>query len=318
MHMALASRWMVMDSQRTPVASVASRTLRKRLETVWSELEAACERAARDDAERVHQLRVATRRALAALDAFRDLLPDRQRSWFEKQLRRIRRAAGNARDLDVLTDRLAVAPADEFPKNAAPDRSRGRQRLVAMLSKQRDVSRQPILERHEKLIEGDWPGRMERLLESIPTGRRQPSFGTYARRRFKPMIDHFFAAADRKLRDPAEIHRLRIEGKKIRYSMEIFAAVFPPQVRARCHDSLEQLQKTLGDFTDHSAAADRFKRWAEGGTVAPSNRELLASLRREETELADKARKAFAKWWSPSRRRSLRRRFERTLRRNSA
>lgn len=317
--MALASRWMVMDSRRTPVSTVASRTLRKRLETVWTELKASsCNRGSKDDAERVHQLRVATRRALAALDAFRDLLPDKQLGWFEKQLRRIRRSAGNARDLDVLTDRLASASVADDTVKAVPDGRRARQRLVAMLSKQRDVSRQPIVERHEKLVDGDWPGRVERLLESIPIGRRQPSFGAYARRRFKPMIDRFFAAADRKLRDAAEIHELRIEGKKIRYSMEIFATVFPPQVRARCQDSLEQLQKTLGDFTDHSAAADRFKRWAEEDSVAPSSRELLARLRREETDLADKARKQFVKWWSPSRRRSLRRRFERTLRRNSA
>ena len=314
--MALSSKWMVVDNERAPVASVAARTLRKRLETVWNDLQAAAGREARD-AERVHQLRVATRRALAAIDAFRDLMPEKQRSWFEKQLRRIRRAAGDARDLDVLTERLAAAPPAEKRRSPAVDGRRARQRLVTMLSKQRDVSRQPIIERREKLVENDWPGRMERLLEAIPAGRRQPSFGAYARRRFKPMVERFFAAADRKLRDPEEIHRLRIEGKKIRYSLEIFAAVFPPHVRARCQDSLEQLQKTLGDFTDHPAAAERFNRWADG-TAATSNRQLLASLGREEIELAERARKAFAKWWNPPRRRSLRRRFQRTLDRYSA
>ncbi|NDC63828.1 MAG: CHAD domain-containing protein [Planctomycetia bacterium] len=131
------------------------------------------------------------------------------------------------------------------------------------------------------------------------------------------MVERFFTAADRKLRDPDEIHRLRIEGKKIRYSLEIFAVVFPPRARIRCHDALDRLQKTLGSFTDHTAAAERFERWAEG-TAAASNRQLLARLRREEVDLADKARRVFVKWWNPSRRRALRRRFERVLGRCSA
>jgi hypothetical protein len=93
--------------------------------------------------------------------------------------------------------------------------------------------------------------------------------------------------------------------------------VFPARVQARCADSLERLQETLGNFTDHAAAADRFRRWAHDASAA-THRDAIERLCNTEETLADEARRKFAKWWSPSRRRALLRRFEQTLRRASA
>jgi len=303
--------WTVTEGGRVPVARVAARTLRKRLETVWSELRGACRQ--RHDPERVHQLRVATRRTLAALAVFRDLVPARRRRWFEKRLRRIRRAAGMTRDLDVLTGHL-TEPAAAEPRLLA---ARARRRLVTMLAKRRDLSREPIRQVREALLAADWPGRVERLIDGI--GRRDSSepFAAYARRRFPVLLERFFSRADRKLTDAAEIHRLRIAGKKLRYALEIFAPVFPAATRTACEEALEMLQETLGRFTDHAAAADRFRRWSREEGVG-ADRETLAALRRLEARRAEKARRAFVKWWKPGRRRELRKRFEQTLDRESA
>jgi len=298
--MAAADTWIVSDDRRTPVGHVAAKTLRKRFDAVWAELRAAC--ASPDEPEHVHQLRVATRRTLAAVEAFHPLIPAKRRDWFAKRLRRLRRAAGEARDLDVLKGRLAQH-----------DATQARSRLVAMLAKQRQKSRTPILAEFEKLVESDWSSRVDRLLEVVHDRRRQTRFRIFARRRFKPMIASFFEKADHTLRDADEIHALRIEGKKLRYALEIFAAVFPVRVRTRCQESLEQLQKTLGRCTDHAAAADRFERWARSPDAGP-DRPLLAALRDDENTQAVLARKTFSKWWNPARRRSLRRRFRRTLR----
>lgn len=301
--MAASDNSLVCDDRHLPVGRVAAATLRTRFDAVWMELRAAC--AMPDHAEHVHQLRVATRRTLAACDAFRDAIPAKRRDWFEKRLRRLRRAAGEARDLDVLTARL---------KNDKP--ARARSRLVAMLSKQRLTSRTPIREQFEKLVDAGWTSRVDRLLADVRERRRQSDFGSFARRRFRPMVEAFFEQADRKLRDSDEIHALRIEGKKLRYALEIFAPVFPEHALARCSKSLERLQKTLGDFTDHASAADRFERWARSADAGP-DRDTLASLCDEENRRADIARKAFSKWWNASRRRSLRRRFANTLRRSA-
>ena len=302
------------DGDLVSARQVAARTLRQRLDGVWAELRAACGDGSAP--ERVHRLRVSTRRALAAIEAFRDLLPAHRTAWFEKRLRRVRRSAGDARDLDVLTERLARDRTRE-PSPPAAAGLGARRRLVAMLSRKRDVSRLPIREVREKLVVADWTGRTERLVEGISRRRGRIPFGRYARLRFKPLMERFFTRADRKLRDADEIHRLRIEGKKLRYALEIFAGVFPARVRTRCQDSLERLQRTLGEFTDHAAAADRFRRWSrEDG--AGAEREALMALRKAEDALAEKARRAFGKWWNAERRRQLRRAFERTLKRRSS
>lgn len=310
-----SSNWSVADSGQTPVPQVASRTLRKRLEATWTELAAACR--PRHDPERVHQLRVATRRSLAAVAAFRDLLPAKRRAWFEKWLRRIRRAAGDTRDLDVLTGRLERTPPADEAGARSPAAVRARRRLVTMLAKRRDVSREPIREVRDRLVKADWPGRVERLLEAVEAATTRATFAAYGRRRMQPLLERFFAKADQTHRHAADIHRLRIEGKKLRYAMEIFAGIFPPARREACAEALAELQKTLGEFTDHAAAADRLRRLAREKEVGP-DRPALVALRKAEDNRAEQARRAFAKWWKPSRRRRLRRHIEQTLRHKTA
>jgi CHAD domain-containing protein len=310
--------WLVTDGYDAPVHLVATRTIRTRLEAVWAEVLAAV----RDerDAEAVHRLRVATRRTLAALESFDDLLPPKRRAWFVKRLRHLRQAAGEARDLDVLALRLASirSPAGSHRDRTMSHRAReARDRLVGMLARQRTASRRPIRDCYEELIVADWAGHVERLLERITVGRQPPTFGRYAARRFRPLVERFFDKADRKLRSAQEIHELRIEGKKLRYALEILSAVFSPATRARCQDALERLQKTLGDFTDHAAAADRFRRWSRQQEMS-GDRAALAALRRDESRHAREARKLFVKWWNASRRRTLRRTFENSLRRATA
>lgn len=310
--MALQSTWLVVEHASTPASQVARRTLRKRLDAVWTELQAAA--GDRPDADRVHRLRVATRRTLAAVDAFADLLPAKRRDWFAKRLRGLRRAAGEARDLDVLTDRLGrevAGPQSPVAGLAARDR------LVAMLARRQAASRGPIRQMRDALLAGDWHGRTERLLDRVGSRGRDRPFADFARRRFRPLVARFFATADHRLRSADEMHRLRIEGKKLRYAMEIFACVFPVREGVRCADALERLQETLGDFTDHAAAADRLRRWAHSAGIGMQHRTLVA-LHDVEADRADKARKAFAKWWRPARRRRLRRALERTLRRRCA
>lgn len=306
-------RWIVVEPAGAPVRVAAARTLRHRLDVVWEEATGCAMGGgvSRSTSERVHRLRVATRRALASIEAFADLMPPRRRDWFRARLRRLRRAAGNARDLDVLTARLAAA--------------RARARLLAMLSRQRDVSRQPIREVYEELLAADWPRRVDALIARVgavasgsrPDARGDMPFGRYARRRFRPLMNRFFIRADQPLHTAEEMHTLRIEGKKLRYALEIFAGVFSPGVRETCEAALERLQESLGTFTDHAAAAERFRRWARDKRMA-ADRESLIELEHAESARADVARRAFTDWWNASRRRGLRRTFERSLARGTA
>ena len=78
--MARKSKWIDIESPSEPAQSVARRAISGRLQTVWSWLPQAAE-AAGDDIENVHQLRVSTRRATAALQLFEPLLPRKLSRW---------------------------------------------------------------------------------------------------------------------------------------------------------------------------------------------------------------------------------------------
>jgi len=90
-------------------SEVAKRTLAAWLRAVQHYLPLAADQAA-EDIEHVHHLRVWTRRAGAALELYADLLPKRRTAWMTRQLKRLWHAANEARDLDVLAQRLAKAP----------------------------------------------------------------------------------------------------------------------------------------------------------------------------------------------------------------
>src|SRR5436305_778371 len=102
-------KWIEGVSPDDPTGEVAARALRDRLAAVRHYLPLAAERAG-EDMEYVHDLRVWSRRAAAALRLFAELLPHHPRDWVKKRLKRLRRAAGEARDCDVLIRRLARRP----------------------------------------------------------------------------------------------------------------------------------------------------------------------------------------------------------------
>lgn len=289
------------DASRLTLGQGAAAMLRTRCDAVWAELRAAC--ALPGHVEHVHQLRVATRRALAAFDVFRDLIPTRQRHWFEHRLRRLRRVAGEARDLDVLTARLTHDGA-----------VRARSRMVGLLAQRRQMSQALVGRQLRLLTDAGWTSRVDRLVADVR--RRRPSVDVRdrVRRRLVTLVESFFKKADRKLRRSGEIHAARIAGKKLRYALEMLGQVLPEIRPARCQESLERLQERLGKITDHAAAAIRCERWARGEKAGPDRDELLRMSDAESWQ-ADKSRKAFSAWWDPVRRRSLRDHFEHALRR---
>ena len=72
--MARPSKWLTDTHQDQPVSSVARGAIRERLDLVWEFADLAAHRADAD-IEYVHQLRVSSRRANAALFIFFELLP---------------------------------------------------------------------------------------------------------------------------------------------------------------------------------------------------------------------------------------------------
>src|SRR2546421_5497268 len=98
-------KWIPGLSMMTPAREAARLVLHRRLEAVIDALGPALQNPT-NDPEVVHRLRVATRRAGAALRIFRSLLPARQYRRARNRLRQLRRAAGAARDWDVFLAQL--------------------------------------------------------------------------------------------------------------------------------------------------------------------------------------------------------------------
>src|SRR5262249_20000716 len=110
-------KWIAEIDNKTPLVDAARRTLRLRLETVQEQLPLALQKAD-EDPEHVHQLRVATRRAGAAVRIFASCLPGKAYRRARKTLRLLRRAAGAARDWDV----FFIAVAGEIDGGPGRDR----------------------------------------------------------------------------------------------------------------------------------------------------------------------------------------------------
>lgn len=298
-------KWIEDTSPEQPVSAAASRTLEVRLAVVWHYLPLAARRAA-EDVEHVHQLRVASRRAVAAVEIFWDLLPPRRARWLRKRLKEIRRTAGEARDDDVLALRLEKW-STQHPAVGL---------VLKQVRRHRRGAQQPIQKIHRKLVAERFERGLSELLQRIrwrdKRRRREPSFAAAARQSLKAFLTEFQAAAQADFDDLAALHQFRIAGKQLRYAIEVFAAAFPPALREEQYPLVEQLQELLGDVNDHATAQGRVQSWldeAEDEELRAALKKLLAAERRS----LERSRRKFLAWWTPARAKSLREGLARRL-----
>jgi len=210
------------------------------------------------DPEGVHQMRVGLRRLRAAMSLFGDILDDREMAAVKRELKWLTRELAESRQLDVLVRRV-VDPAR-------------RRRIPAngISSIARDIERQraSALDRAQEAVGS---ARFRRLLVDvaawIETGRWMSPQDELVRRRAE-MPAAAFAARElarrwRKLRKKCKAlqklkarqrHKLRIQGKKLRYGSEFFASLFRGRKAARRRSALlerlERMQDCLGDLND--------------------------------------------------------------------
>ena len=279
------------------VSAVARRAVRDRVANVQLHLPLA---AANEDAdpEHVHQLRVSTRRGVAALDLFADVLPAKGARRLRKRLRRIRRAAGAARDLDVLSMRYRGddSPADEG--------------LRAFIAAQREAAQQGIVDVHDALEQGD---RLRKFVDKATrfddAGEGGDEFATWARRRLAEEVDLFFAAAPGADAEVDALHAFRIHGKGLRYTIELVQGVFDDALRGDVYERVKALQDRLGALNDHVTALEYLQRWRDDGEAPDHDATLRALIAREEAGV-DESAAAFRQWWSPEAQADLRRSFD--------
>lgn len=289
------------------VSEVAVRTLQARLAALQHYLPLAAEKA-EEDVEHVHQLRVWNRRAAAALKLYANLLPRRRTAWMKKQLKRLRRAANDARDLDVLAKRLA---ADHSHPEAAT--------WLARVRGKRAEAQYQIVATYRRLMRDDrFDRRVAKLLRRVhPRGlngrpAEDPRFGDWARGRLGPLVDEFFAAIPADATAVAALHGFRIRGKELRYALELLAAAFPPVLREQLYPVVETLQDRLGDINDAATAQTRLRRQIEKVDDITEAKHLQKLLVDEQARF-ERMHRGFVKWFAPPLQQQLRAGFDSLL-----
>jgi CHAD domain-containing protein len=294
-----AGKWISELTSETPLADAARRVLMVRLEVVCHYLPLAV-RDADKDVEHVHQLRVGTRRARAALDIFKTCLPDKVYNKTRKQLKRIRRAAGEARDWDVFLMALS-----ERGKQAAATHQPGLDCLAGYAAALRAAA-----QAHLNETGPDYPFALERFfadtVEAVDARAHSSQGGTLvdlARPMLTALLGELNEAAARDLGDYQHLHRVRIIGKRLRYAMEIFADCFAPVFRESIYPVVEEMQEILGNANDSHVACQRLvtmrltmrkTRPADWKRYRPG----VEGLQRFHQLRLPRERKKFLAWWT--------------------
>jgi CHAD domain-containing protein len=249
--MSASAKWIEGIGPTSTVDDAARRSLESRLALVMHLLPMAAY-LGEHDIEHVHRLRVATRRAAAALKLYKTCLPHKSHCWMKKRLRKIRRAVGDARDLDVLADRLAR----EYGDAVAP--------VIELVAATR-TSVQPAIRRvaercshHDRLATNT-----AKLLHQIKFTHAHEStdqgtdFREWASTQFEKVANEFVAAMPQPSSTTVELHQFRIRAKALRYGIELVASALGEDLRKKLYPVVEDLQERLGAIQDHVAAIDR-------------------------------------------------------------
>jgi len=296
--MAALGKWIDGLKADGGVSDAALLSLEARLAAVtyWLPLAA---RQLDGDIEKVHQLRVSTRRAIAALKLYRNWLPDRRARRLTKRLKQIRRAAGEARDLDVLNRRLQR----EFAERA--------DELQAVVAERRAAVQPRIESVAERCLKNNMlHNKIGRALSGIrPRGeaakRQDESFHDWAADELHQAAERFFAAMPTGMNDLAAVHCFRLAGKRLRYTMELLAPACGPEFREDCYPVVEKLQERLGTINDCVTGAAYLDRWSHE-LEAPEQQELLHQLIEREQVQLQEAVDACRAWWTADRADALR------------
>ena len=190
------------------VIDVALATLDDRLKVVRERFSQAARHGGKNP-ERIHRLRVATRRASAAIDFYQDFIKRKSAGKMARCLKRVRRMAGQVRDCDLLLERFsgdyAQAEASAFIKSMQASRDRAFRDLCRF---HRQLAKSNRLKRRTQKL----------LAKTRKKAERRPHlavqrFKEWAPVRLRVFVSEFFQAADPDLRfyaTPPVPHPLKI------------------------------------------------------------------------------------------------------------
>ena len=230
------SKWIAGISPDQPVCEVAGRVLDARLKAVCHSLPLAAEKSD-EDVEHVHQLRISVRRAVEAVRVFSGLIEEAEVDALRDRLRRIRLAADEARNWDVMAERFSHG--GDIPA-----------KILEQIKARRREVQGPIVAVYQEITADACEAKIEKLVQEVEShrhGEGKRRFGRQAPQYLAPVVKKFFKAAESDLTTDESLHGLRIRTKKLRYTMEIVAVAFDSAFRKKLYPQVTLFQDLLGN-----------------------------------------------------------------------
>ena len=211
-----------------------------------------------EDIEYVHQMRVASRRMRNGLALFEDCLSQKKSLLWRKEIRKITKALGNARDLDIQIDLLKRCYEQGLEDRIKP----GYNRLLLRLKQRRTLAQDKVKRTLGSLQQEGILNRMEKQLQALTAGSEHvylytPSLYQHAFEAISNILEEFLGY-EVYIHDPdniEELHAMRIAGKHLRYTMEVFGPIYGTTLGPHIQ-SLKDVQDLLGDIHDNDVWID--------------------------------------------------------------
>ena len=232
----------------------------------------------------LHELRIACRRADAALRLCKDAADGRAWRWLKRRLRTLRRACNEARDDDV------------FDKWVQRHDTTSDKSLRRSIRAHRDDLQPQIVRRAQRLSEDHgFERRSQKVVNQLRacelTGQIAQGFG----RRLFDVVHRFVKSLPTRRDDDSALHRLRIVGKRLRYASELVTAIWPDVELAELNEHLHSLQDRLGAIHDHTVGERRLRKQSLKG----SGRSVPMLLQKARNASIRQQRQ-FWRWWQAS------------------
>lgn len=221
-----------------------------------------------EDIEELHDMRVATRRMRAAFDVFGSAFAPKAIKRHLRGLRATGRALGQVRDLDVFIDK-----AQRYQVSLSPEHQRDLEPLLEAWARDRADARREMIAYLASSQYQDFKEKFYKFLSTPGAGvlpRSDNLAIPYLVREAAPVLIYNRLAAVRTfdtILDQAaleQFHALRIEFKKLRYTLEYFREVLGSEAKTVISE-IKSMQDHLGDLNDADVAAgilrDFLTRW---------------------------------------------------------
>ncbi|MCC6455124.1 MAG: CHAD domain-containing protein [Caldilineaceae bacterium] len=270
-----------------------------------------------EEADFVHEMRMAIRRARAAIRLFGDAFEPGALASYQKGLKRLGRALGDVRDLDV-----ALANLRDFRHSQPEDQHKGSKALRKALKKRRAHAHTALLAlldspKYRKFIvrfdtfcatPGAETAKAQGTAHEHPPTQVRHTLPSIIVNSFEAVRAYEVAFSSPVLPPLETFHALRIQGKSLRYLLEFSQHLLGPS-GADLIAQIKELLEHLGQLNDAHVEQERLHLWNEkmqnDDSLDETIEARLAEIDTRITELTTTFPPCFANFVSPDNRKRL-------------